>query len=144
MSVASSRLSVALIVLVSSCYTARPLPAVSLPNKIILTDQNGNTITEIPNAQRLREITDFLNHQRTSKSWRSRDPEPIADVVLHLCRGSELESVFGTQTRLFISDGHDTPALPEEVDELFSLIEQQRSLFARVPLKQSHEKVSCQ
>ena len=144
LSVARCQLSVVFVVFLSACSTARPLPAILPPTRVILTDQNGNTITQITASEQLQQVAGFINQQRTSKPWRTHDPEPIADVVLHLCRGSEPESVFGTQTRLFLNDGHDTPAQPEEVDTLFSLIGQQRSLFTRVPLKQSHEKVSCQ
>ncbi|HZU22944.1 MAG TPA: hypothetical protein VE998_08945 [Terriglobales bacterium] len=64
-------------------------------------------------------------------------------MVLHLCRGTQVESTFGTQTRLFSSDGHDTPARDDEVETLLAVLGQNRSLFARVPLSQAHAVVSC-
>jgi len=113
------------------------------PSKVLVTDQNGNLVTQVSDSARVQQIAQFINDQRTRKPWRERD-SPIADVVLHLCRNGEMESMFGTQTRLFTSDGHDTPAQPDEVDRLLMLIGQDRTLFTRVPLQQAHAQVSCE
>jgi hypothetical protein len=120
------------------------LKPVAAPNRVLVTDQNGNLITQVSDPAGVQQIAQFINDQRTHKQWREHDSPPIADVVLHLCRNGEMESMFGTQTRLFTSDGHDTPAQPDEVDHLLSLLGQDRTLFARVPLKQAHTQVSCE
>lgn len=127
----------------AACATAGSLKPIAQPTKILVTDQNGNAIAQISDASRLQQLTSFINRQRTQKQWRIHEPAPISDIVLHLCRAGELESVFGMQTRLFSSDHRDTPAQPEEVDQLLTLLSLDRSLFARVPLKQGHTDVSC-
>ena len=116
---------------------------IAQPGKIIVTDQNGNRILELTDAAAVERLTAFLNDQRRHKPWRTHDPEPIADVVYHLCRSARVESTFGTQTRLFIADGHDTPAQPDDVDKLLALAGLDRTLFTRVPLQQSHTTVTC-
>jgi len=127
----------------AGCSTAGPMKPVAAPSKILVTDQNGNLVTQLTDSSRVQQIAQFINDQRTNKPWREHDAPPIADIVLHLCRNSEMESMFGTQTRLFTNDGHDTPAQPEEVDRLLALLRQDRTLFTRVPLKQAHAQVSC-
>ena len=128
----------------AGCSTAGPMTAVAAPSKVLITDQNGNLVAQVSDSARVQPIAQFINDQRTHKPWRELDPPPIADIVVHLCRNGEMESMFGTQTRLFTSDGHDTPAQPEEVDRLLTLLGQDRTLFTRVPLKQAHSQVSCE
>ena len=117
---------------------------VAAPSKVLVTDQNGNQVTQVSDPARVQQIAQFINDQRTHKPWRQVDSPPIADIVVHLCRNGEMESMFGTQTRLFTSDGHHTPAQPEEVDRLLALLGQDRTLFTRVPLQQAHAQVSCE
>jgi hypothetical protein len=133
-----------MVILWTACSTAGPMNPVAVPNKVLVTDQNGNLIAQVTDSAGVQQIAQFVNDQRTHKQWREHDSPPIADIVLHLCRNGEMESMFGTQTRLFTNDGHDTPAQPDEVDRLLALLSQNRALFTRVPLKQAHAQVSCE
>src|SRR5215472_14815905 len=79
----------------TGCSTAQTMKPVAAPSKILVTDQNGNLVAQLTDSSQVQRIAQFINDQRTNKPWREHDTPPIADIVMHLCRHGEMESMFG-------------------------------------------------